>query len=119
MKLFRKSREALQKFKANGKIFFHDFRATQQVYFQLLFKKDRTEDEQRDFNEARKEQFRLSFFIACWLAPLPFVGTVYFFLMPRKFWPNTLKRVLNMRTYKFASLESETTKKEPLEQVTL
>lgn len=118
MKFFRKSKEAVNKFKANGKIFFHDFRATQQIYFQLLFKKDRTEEEQKDFAEAKKEQFRISFFVACWLAPLPFVGTLYFFLMPRRFWPNTLKRVLNMPTYKFASLEP-VIKKEPLEQVTL
>lgn len=95
MKLFKKSKIYLERFKKNAKLFFIEFRNMQGVYFHLLFKK-RTELEEIEFKKVRKENFRLSIFIACWLAPIPFVGTLYFVLVPKFFWPNTLKKILNL-----------------------
>jgi len=96
VKFFKKSKQNLETFKKNAKIFFHDFRTMQHDYFVLLFKKNKTEIEQQDFKRIRRENFRLSIFIACWLAPVPLIGTLYFILVPKMFWPMTLKKVLNV-----------------------
>jgi|SRR6185369_676728 len=94
MKFFKRSKEELERFKKNAMLFFAELRHTESVYFNLLMKKNKTDDEKILFSLARLENLKLSIFILCWLAPIPFFGTLYFFVVPRAFWPDTLKRII-------------------------
>jgi hypothetical protein len=96
VKLFKKSKQYLQQFKEHIKIFYYEFRNMQSEYFQLLMKKEKTEEERIRFKEVQIENFKLTVFAACWVAPIPMIGTLYFFLMPKKFWPLSLKKILNV-----------------------
>lgn len=94
MRFFERSKTELEKFKNNAVQFFTELRYTEAVYFGLLVKKHKTDIERVEFKKARRENFKLSVFVLCWLAPIPFFGTLYFVVVPRAFWPDTLKRVL-------------------------
>ncbi|HEX2549934.1 MAG TPA: hypothetical protein VHM20_08900 [Gammaproteobacteria bacterium] len=97
MKFFKKSKQQLAQFKEHMKLFYIEFRKMQSEYFLLLLKKEKTLEEKIRMKEVQIENFKLTLFAACLLAPIPFIVTSYFVLMPKKYWPMSLKKILNIQ----------------------
>lgn len=95
MKLFKKSKEFVERVKKNGIVFINSFKAIQQRYFELLVKKNKTKEERIEFRKLKCENFKLSVFILFWLAPVPLIGMLYFIIIPKFLWPETIKVSLN------------------------